>query len=74
MSFSWKLKINEVVLCMLVSVYVVTFHLSLYDLTRSVGLAQLFCSLINVIGFAKRYVNDNYIIVALLHACFYLTQ
>ena len=52
LSFSRKLKINELVLFILISVYVVTFHLFLYNLTRSVGLTQFFCSLIHMIGFA----------------------
>ena len=42
LSFSRKIKINELVLFMRISVYIVTFHLSLYDLTRSVGLPQFF--------------------------------
>ena len=57
--FSRKLKIDELVLFMLISVCVVTFDLSLYDLTRSVGLTQFFCFLINLIAFAKGYVSDN---------------
>ena len=57
--FSRKLKSDELVLFMLLNECVVTFDLSLYDLTRSVGLTQFFCFSINIIAFAKGYMSDN---------------
>ena len=57
--FSRKLKSDELVLFMLLNECVVTFDLSLYDLTRSVDLTQFFCFLINIIAFAKGYMSDN---------------